>query len=493
MQKDVTPRMRQRVEALYTYTTALENGDFETIARILHEAEQDAVLEQMIIAMNEVYQREDDAQEEVEKAMEQAAESSLPTAAAGEHDIRLPVRRGRRVSPFFSTLAAVLVVGLLLGSFLVLFASRRGSLGGGEPLSTVNGTWRVVKSPQASSYDHLNGIAALATNDVWVVGTTSGTSIEQSKTLIEHWNGKTWNIVHSPNPGTASNGLTGITSVSANDIWAVGFTSNSSDSNVYTSLLEHWNGTQWSVVANPTITPGTGSQLLQLAAVSTNDVWAVGYSNPTTSGAISSTLIEHWNGKAWSVIPNTLTSHSGRDILGGISARAANDVWAVGSTGDEHAPKDLIEHWNGQSWSLVAGPGDAQHNLESVVALSSKNVWATGLSSSSFSSDGQTLVEHWDGKQWSVVSSPNQGSFDSLSALTVVSVNNIWAVGFSNYTPETLIEHWNGDQWSIIDSPKLGNSVLNDVAAVSANDIWAVGFTNPQGSIAHGLIEHYSK
>ena len=491
MQKDITPRMRQRVKALYSYTNALEDGDFEAIATILHEAEYDAVLEQMIIAMNEVYLHEDDVQEKAEQAREHSAEPTL-LVQGSDQGATLPIRRIRRFSPFLQTLAAVLVVGLLLGSFLVLFASRRGSLGGGEPLSTVNGTWRVVNSPKASSYDHLNGIAALTANDVWAVGTTSGTSIDQSKTLIEHWNGTTWSIVPSPNPGTTSNGLTGITSIAANDIWAVGFTSNRRDNNVDTSLLEHWNGTKWSLVASPTVKQG--SQLLRLAAVSTNNVWAVGYST-NDSGTISRTLIERWDGTTWSVVPNTLTSQLGYNILNGISARTADDVWVVGATGSLHTPKALIEHWNGTKWSLVASPdaGGTQRGLGSVVAISANNVWAAGSSSGSFGSDGQTLVEHWDGIQWSIVDSPNQGSYDSFSALTVVSANNIWTVGFSNHTPETLIEHWNGDQWSIIPSPQLRNSFLNDVAAVSVNDVWAIGFINPEGSVAHGLIEHYSK
>ena len=43
-----------------------------------------------------------------------------------------------------------------------------------------------------------------------------------SSTLIEHYNGTAWSIVPSPSPGT-DNALTGVTESSATDLWAVGY------------------------------------------------------------------------------------------------------------------------------------------------------------------------------------------------------------------------------------------------------------------------------
>ncbi|HEY4388878.1 MAG TPA: hypothetical protein VGN34_30885, partial [Ktedonobacteraceae bacterium] len=52
----------------------------------------------------------------------------------------------------------------------------------------------------------------------------TGTS---SKTLIEHWNGSTWSVVPSPSPGSSPassfNFLNGIEALSPHNIWAVGF------------------------------------------------------------------------------------------------------------------------------------------------------------------------------------------------------------------------------------------------------------------------------
>src|SRR5260370_3260816 len=70
-----------------------------------------------------------------------------------------------------------------------------------------------------------------------------------------------WTVVRSPGVGT----LTGVASISANDVWAVGDSSSG-------TLTEHWNGTAWSIVPSPTVANG---KFLGVAAVSTNDVWAV--------------------------------------------------------------------------------------------------------------------------------------------------------------------------------------------------------------------------
>ena len=46
-------------------------------------------------------------------------------------------------------------------------------------------------------------------------------------TLIEHWDGTSWTIISSPNPGTASNSLFGVTALSDGTVVAVGTQENS--------------------------------------------------------------------------------------------------------------------------------------------------------------------------------------------------------------------------------------------------------------------------
>ena len=112
----------------------------------------------------------------------------------------------------------------------------------------------------------------------WAVGNfTTASGSEQ--TLIEHWNGTSWSVVASPNPGAG--GLNGVAIVSATDSWAVGDFFNTTSSATQT-LIEQWNGTSWSVVASPS--PSATTNLLEAAAAdpSSGQAWAVGdFSTPT--------------------------------------------------------------------------------------------------------------------------------------------------------------------------------------------------------------------
>ncbi len=147
--------------------------------------------------------------------------------------------------------------------------------------------WSVVPSPSPNSLNILNGVTAVSANDVWAVGycVLGGPSYQ---TLMEHWNGTSWSVVPSPSPGTRYNYLNGVAAVSSNDVWAVGYYVNGSFPD-YETLVEHWNGTSWSVIPSPD--PGTGYNYLNgIAAVSANDVWAVGYYNNSSNTA--QTLVE---------------------------------------------------------------------------------------------------------------------------------------------------------------------------------------------------------
>jgi hypothetical protein len=79
------------------------------------------------------------------------------------------------------------------------------------------------------------------------------------KTLVEHWDGTSWKVVASPNVGgnnstTISNGLRGVVAVSANDVWAFGDTDAFGPEQI-TNLVMHWDGTKWSIVPSPDPNP----------------------------------------------------------------------------------------------------------------------------------------------------------------------------------------------------------------------------------------------
>ena len=133
-----------------------------------------------------------------------------------------------------------------------------------------------------------------------------------------------WTFGQPSSPGTFDNTLNGVTVLSACDVWAVGTTRDSGGASQ--TLIEHWAGSSWNVVPSPS--PGTtGNGLSGVRAVSPTDIWAVGvFSN----SSVDQTLILHWNGTTWQQVPSP-SPGSNFNELSGLHATSASNAWAVGS------------------------------------------------------------------------------------------------------------------------------------------------------------------
>jgi hypothetical protein len=319
--------------------------------------------------------------------------------------------------------------------------------------------------------------------------------------MIERWNGAAWKLQPTPNPGGANGqALNGVAAISAANAWAVGFYGTTQSGTGNRTLIEHWNGAAWSQVPSPNPAGGTLSNgLHDVAALSASRAWAVG--SYGTSPTASRTLIVRWNGAHWQKVPSP---NRGLLIneLGAVAATSATNAWAVGDyqNGTGTTEKTLIEHWNGSSWKLQPSPnpGGAAGNslLGGVAATSATNAWATGYYTGG-GGHGQTLILHWNGRSWKKVPSPNPGVFGNfLGGVTAISATNAWTVG--NYTTstgviKTLILHWDGRSWKKVPSPNPGSglNIATGVAAASATNIWAVGsYSNSAGLQEKALAVH---
>ncbi|HJT54995.1 MAG TPA: hypothetical protein VJ761_00760 [Ktedonobacteraceae bacterium] len=371
---------------------------------------------------------------------------------------------------------------LLLGVFIVLVPALLLNTGVAQAATVAHSkSWKVVSSPNTGIADQFNGIAAISKQDVWAVGDyTNSSNVEQ--TLIEQWNGSSWGIVASPNVGSSDNVLYGVAAVSASDIWAVGQSGDRYTGPLQT-LIEHWDGTSWSVI--PGVNPGTDEGLFGVAVVSTSNVWAVGY----YVNRHEQPLIEQWNGTSWSVVASPKLGADGGGFLG-ITAISASDIWAVGSHGiNQYTQNVLIEHWNGTKWKVVSGTSPSDYNqLIGLAAVATNDVWAVGYGDF-ISGPTEMLIEHWDGSSWSIIDANVYNQ--SLYAIAAISANDIWAVGYTD-NPSTLIEHWDGTSWSPVPSPAPGSySQLFGVARVpGSKHLWAGGYYAPSNA-AQTLTEFY--
>src|SRR5579864_2227074 len=139
--------------------------------------------------------------------------------------------------------------------------------------ASCNPFFSVFPTPNGTGNSEFNAVAAVSGTDIWAVGDqTNGAGIHQ--TLAEHWNGTSWSAVASPNLGGGNNFLLSAAAVSSNDVWAVGLW-RVNNSSVAQSLTEHWNGSSWSVVSSPNVA-STNTQLFGVRAISSSNVVAVG-------------------------------------------------------------------------------------------------------------------------------------------------------------------------------------------------------------------------
>lgn len=339
--------------------------------------------------------------------------------------------------------------------------------------NAVAGDWQVIRSGNGSNtVNELHGVSALSENDVWAVGVSYTTDRTIGSTLIQHWNGSQWSVIPSPNPSSTINLLQAVAAVAPNDVWAVGYAPTATQS----IAIMHWNGTAWSVIPNP---PGTTtlSNLAALAAVSANDVWAVGNGR---LGDENATLTLHWNGSTWSVVASPNVGPEVDNILQGVTAISSNDVWAVGTQQptSNTDPSALILHWNGSAWTIVPSTGPEGSHLLAASAVASNDVWATGYS------EAGTLTEHWNGSTWSVVATPTNVNGSSplfFPSVVALSSANVWTVGESfdsrRSVSHTLTEQWNGTKWAVVKSPNVGpdHNELFAIDATPGGTLWTVG------------------
>ena len=266
-------------------------------------------------------------------------------------------------------------------------------------------SWQVITSANVvTNNDNLLYSVAGMGSTRWAVGGYK--TIGDYLTLAEVWNGSSWQVVSSASPGSGDNVLLGV-SASVSGTWAVGYWANAQGGTRQT-LIEQWNGTSWQQVSSPNV--GTGDNVLDgVVATSDGNAWAVGYSN-NANGAVP--LIERWNGTSWQVVTNPAFGVAA--LLTSIAANAPNDIWAAGgslSGLNVSSPESLkhltpnrvtsfdtlIEHWNGTAWSVSPSPSIGNDSyLNGVTTVSSNDAWTAGYYNNA-NSVGQTLAERYTG------------------------------------------------------------------------------------------------
>jgi hypothetical protein len=258
----------------------------------------------------------------------------------------------------------------------------------GQVIEQWNGTeWSEFTGPKFPDDDQpsLFAMTSASADDIWAVGDLLAFDGQEIFALFEHWDGHAWTWT------TLEDGvpfLMGASADATNDVWAVGYNAEIIDENA--TLAVHWNGTNWQGTNTPNVGEGS-NQLNGVLALAPNDVWAVGFSTPVAppQSAATLNLIEHFDGTQWSVVPSPNVGPNSvyqSNRLFGLTANSPNDIWAFGSyfsdSGSGHQ-FTLLLHWDGTKWTLAPSPdpstgGFLSDLLFAGVVPSPANVWIFG-------------------------------------------------------------------------------------------------------------------
>jgi hypothetical protein len=346
---------------------------------------------------------------------------------------------------------------------------------------------RRVASTRWGGARRARALVAMAIVASAMVGATAGTASAgaPARAAASSWS---WSVAQKANIGQgASNSLTAV-ACAGGACFAVGHATGTSGR--VQTLVDVLDGKAWSPAPSPAGAAGTDDYLQGVACPSRRDCWAVGWYSvgPAVTASIIHTLIEHFDGRAWSVVSSPGSPPGEQEQLEAVTCPTALDCWAVGNvsgtSGQNQATGTLIEHYAGRSWSVVPSPsatsvqallahlrpesfGAPIFQLTGVACATASDCWAVGQS---FEANGGGGVDplwlhgdagHWAvpaghaggtlaGAAFSVGAAPCRSCFPSgsLTAISCPALGRCWAVGGGPKGPLLMREA--GPLWRLV-------------------------------------------
>jgi hypothetical protein len=300
--------------------------------------------------------------------------------------------------------------------------------------------------------------------------------------------------------------LNGVSCAAANDCYGVGFSKVVANQTSQTSaLIEHWNGTAWSIWNSGGPTGTNFSELTSVSCLSSTFCIAVGEYD---SGGNTLPLAYTWSGGAGLTQQNAPLSPAATGSFASVSCQSSSFCEAVGTTLPANAVSrvPLVEEWNGSAMMQQAsGPssGDASLRAVSCAVAQSGFCMAVGIENLG-GSPTETIVpyvEALNGSGWVTqtktsddrfVVQPAGTSAVVLSGVQCEDASDCQLVG--NYYTSTggqVVSVWGAKlasgSWTLESLPPANGSagfgLGDDLACPGSSDCWAVGNYANGGSL----------
>ncbi|MCX6505633.1 MAG: hypothetical protein NTU96_00955 [Actinobacteria bacterium] len=173
----------------------------------------------------------------------------------------------------------------------------------------------------------INSVSCVSTSSCTAVGwynLASNNVFHQA--LVLSWDGISWSVVESPNPGELDNHLESVSCVTASSCVAVGWNGSS-------TFVLSWNGMTWTPVTSPS--PGEdGAFLYSVSCVTASSCVAVGFI------VADLTFVMSWDGTTWTTVPSpNVDPENPADHL--FSVSCVNSSWCV-AVGETSGPSLIV-------------------------------------------------------------------------------------------------------------------------------------------------------
>jgi hypothetical protein len=273
----------------------------------------------------------------------------------------------------------------------------------------------------------------------------------------------------SPSVSSPGSEGNGISCVSAN--FCMALASN--------SLIEQWNGTAWSTAQAGS---DTAPNLSAVTCTGPSFCLAVGFVESAGGGAYS----EEWNGTTWTAVNVPLPAGSTGGALSAVSCVGPDACTGVGRSGTAGGNITLAEQWNGTGWSIESTPnqaGSTTARFSSVSCAITTSLSCMAVGEYSSAGGSFTLAERWNGSAWSITTTPSLPGGAVMGELVGVScIGPSWCAAVGDDTVagnnDTLAEVWDGTAWTIVTTPDPGvntRDYLMGLSCFSQTSCSAVG------------------
>jgi hypothetical protein len=231
--------------------------------------------------------------------------------------------------------------------------------------------WSRTPLPTAANV-YLYDVSAADTGDAWAVGELIGSTGYSAGPVAYHWDGSSWTLASPTPPMNNSLPLIGVTDLGGGNAAAIA---------EYGAPLYEFASAMWTTILPPS--NGDGLYADAMLASSESDVLLVGEDVHMPAGGSNTygPLVEHWNGTSWTVLNNAVNPNSDPTqtaTLSDIASDPSTGIWSVGFA--DGGNQYLAEEYDGSTWTLASPATTHLNSTLAAVSASHGAVMTIGSS-----------------------------------------------------------------------------------------------------------------